>query len=139
MAMIDTADVVARGTGSLAKSKTAFSLQEPAQRSQGTGPNRSRRKSSPLPPPWRRRTRPPAPSPSRKPRWTIDTCNRVGTTYESLAKLAPVKGPEQFITAGNASQLSDGACACVLMEAAEAERLGLQPLGAFRGLAVAGC
>ena len=68
-----------------------------------------------------------------------DTCNRAGTTYESLAKLAPVKGPQQFITAGNASQLSDGASACVLMEASEAERLGLEPLGAFRGMAVAGC
>ncbi|TDF64543.1 acetyl-CoA C-acyltransferase [Cupriavidus sp. L7L] len=68
-----------------------------------------------------------------------DTCNRPGTTYESLAKLAPVKGMEKFVTAGNASQLSDGASACVLMEAKEAERLGLQPLGAFRGLAVAGC
>ena len=61
------------------------------------------------------------------------------TTLASLAKLAPVKGPEQFITAGNSSQLSDGASACVLMEAAEAERLGLQPLGAFHGMAVAGC
>ena len=72
---------------------------------------------------------------------TVDryTCNRVGTTYESLAKLAPVKGADQFITAGNASQLSDGASACVLMEAGEAERLGLQALGAFRGMAIAGC
>ncbi|MFN6993741.1 MAG: acetyl-CoA C-acyltransferase [Aquincola tertiaricarbonis] len=70
---------------------------------------------------------------------TMDNCNRPGTTYEGLAKLAPVRGEDQFVTAGNASQLSDGASACVLMEAAEAERLGLQPLGAFRGLAVAGC
>ncbi|WP_046112949.1 acetyl-CoA C-acyltransferase [Aquincola tertiaricarbonis] len=70
---------------------------------------------------------------------TMDNCNRPGTTYEGLAKLAPVRGDDQFVTAGNASQLSDGASACVLMEAAEAERLGLQPLGAFRGLAVAGC
>ncbi|MBV8619562.1 MAG: acetyl-CoA C-acyltransferase [Curvibacter sp.] len=70
---------------------------------------------------------------------TADNCNRRGTTYEALAKLAPVNGPDKFITAGNASQLSDGASACVLMEAAEAERLGLQPLGAFRGLAIAGC
>jgi acetyl-CoA C-acetyltransferase len=69
----------------------------------------------------------------------MDTCNRPGTTYESLAKLAPVRGEGQFITAGNASQLSDGASACVLMEAKEASRLGLQPLGAFRGFAVAGC
>ena len=68
-----------------------------------------------------------------------DTGNRPGTTYESLAKLEPVRGAGQFITAGNASQLSDGASACVLMEAKEAERLGLQPLGAFRGMAMAGC
>ncbi|THC45326.1 acetyl-CoA C-acyltransferase [Massilia sp. Mn16-1_5] len=68
-----------------------------------------------------------------------DTCNRRGTTYEGLAKLAPVMGEGKFITAGNASQLSDGASACVMMEAKEAERLGLKPLGAFRGLAVAGC
>jgi acetyl-CoA C-acetyltransferase/acetyl-CoA acyltransferase len=68
-----------------------------------------------------------------------DTCNRRGTTYDALAKLKPVMGEDKFVTAGNASQLSDGASACVLMEAKEAERLGLQPLGAFRGLAVAGC
>jgi acetyl-CoA C-acetyltransferase/acetyl-CoA acyltransferase len=68
-----------------------------------------------------------------------DNCNRRGTTYEGLAKLAPVMGEGKFVTAGNASQLSDGASACVMMEAKEAERAGLQPLGAFRGLAVAGC
>ncbi|MFC4297115.1 acetyl-CoA C-acyltransferase [Castellaniella hirudinis] len=70
---------------------------------------------------------------------SADTCNRPGTTYEALAALAPVRGPDQFVTAGNASQLSDGASACVLMEAREAERLGLSPLGAFRGFAIAGC
>ncbi len=69
----------------------------------------------------------------------VDTCNRRGTTYEALAKLAPVNGAGQFVTAGNASQLSDGASACVMVEAREAEHLGLMPLGAFRGLAVAGC
>ena len=68
-----------------------------------------------------------------------DTCNRRGTTYEGLAKLKPVMGEDKFVTAGNASQLSDGASACVMMEAKEAERLGLQPLGVFRGMAVAGC
>ncbi len=68
-----------------------------------------------------------------------DTCNRRGTTYEALAKLAPVMGADKFITAGNASQLSDGASACVMMEAKAAERAGLTPLGAFRGLALAGC
>ena len=68
-----------------------------------------------------------------------DNCNRPGTTYESLAKLEPVMGAGQVVTAGNASQLSDGASACVLMEASVAASLGLEPLGAFRGLAVAGC
>jgi len=68
-----------------------------------------------------------------------DECNRPETTLEGLAKLEPVKGPGNFITAGNASQLSDGAAAVVLMESKEAERRGLQPLGAFKGWAVAGC
>jgi acetyl-CoA C-acetyltransferase len=68
-----------------------------------------------------------------------DTCNRRGTTYEALAKLQPVMGADKFVTAGNASQLSDGASACVMMEAKAAERAGLNPLGAFRGLALAGC
>ena len=74
-----------------------------------------------------------------------DEGNRPQTTLEGLQSLQPVfKGGQEvqegrFITAGNASQLSDGASACVLMEAAEAERLGLQPLGAYRGMAVAGC
>jgi acetyl-CoA C-acetyltransferase len=68
-----------------------------------------------------------------------DECNRPDTTLEGLAKLEPVKGPGKFITAGNASQLSDGAAAVVLMEAKEAERRGLQPLGAFKGWAIAGC
>ena len=67
-----------------------------------------------------------------------DEGNRLETTLEGLSSLKPViEGG--VITAGNASQLSDGASACVLMEAAEAERLGLQPLGAFHGMAVAGC
>ncbi|TDY86559.1 UNVERIFIED_ORG: acetyl-CoA C-acetyltransferase/acetyl-CoA acyltransferase [Herbaspirillum seropedicae] len=68
-----------------------------------------------------------------------DNCNRPGTTHEALAKLAPVMGADKFITAGNSSQLSDGASACVMMDARAAERAGLPVLGAFRGLAVAGC
>jgi acetyl-CoA C-acetyltransferase len=68
-----------------------------------------------------------------------DECNRPDTTLEGLSKLPPVKGPDKFVTAGNASQLSDGAAAVVLMEAKEAEKRGLQPLGAFKGWAVAGC
>ncbi|MHC0054672.1 acetyl-CoA C-acyltransferase [Actibacterium sp. D379-3] len=67
-----------------------------------------------------------------------DECNRPDTTLEKLAGLDPVRGPGQSVTAGNASQFSDGAAALVLMEAREAERRGLAPLGAFRGFAAAG-
>ena len=68
-----------------------------------------------------------------------DECNRPGTTLEGLLSLPPVRGPGHFITAGNASQLSDGASVCVLMERAQAEKRGLHPLGIYRGMAVAGC
>ena len=67
-----------------------------------------------------------------------DEGNRADTTLEGLAGLKPVR-EGHFITAGNASQLSDGASACVVMDAKLAERRGLQPLGTFRGFAVAGC
>ena len=63
---------------------------------------------------------------------------RPETTLEGLSGLKPVR-EGGCITAGNASQLSDGASACVMMEAKEAERRGLEPLGIFRGFNVAGC
>ncbi|WP_156679777.1 acetyl-CoA C-acyltransferase [Sphingomonas profundi] len=63
---------------------------------------------------------------------------RADTTAEGLAALKPVIGESGVITAGNASQLSDGASACVVMDRALAERRGLQPLGRFVGMAVAG-
>lgn len=69
----------------------------------------------------------------------VDECNRPDTTLEGLAALNPVMGPGHCVTAGNASQMSDGASACVVMEAGEAARRGLSPLGVFRGMAVAGC
>ncbi len=68
-----------------------------------------------------------------------DEGNRPGTNADGLAALNPVMGEDKFITAGNASQLSDGASACVVMEAKLAELRGLEPLGIYRGLAVAGC
>ena len=74
-----------------------------------------------------------------------DECNRPGTTLESLQALEPVWKDGQwikqgkFITAGNASQLSDGAAASLLMDSKLAEKMGLNPLGAYRGMAVAGC
>ncbi len=67
-----------------------------------------------------------------------DECNRPDTTLEGLQSLPPIRGERGFISAGNASQLSDGASACLVMEAKEAEKRGLEPLGAYRGLAVGG-
>lgn len=72
-------------------------------------------------------------------RLTRDEGNRPDTTREGLASLPPVMEPDTTITAGNASQLSDGSSACVLMEAKEAERRNLEPLGAFRGFVATGC
>jgi len=63
---------------------------------------------------------------------------RADTTLEAVAKIRPAL-PEGVITAGNASQFSDGSSACVLMDGKLAERRGLTPLGIFRGFAVAGC
>lgn len=74
-----------------------------------------------------------------------DECNRGDTTLEGLRSLQPVWKDGQwvkqgkFITAGNASQLSDGASASLVMDSKLAEKLGLNPLGAYRGMAVAGC
>ena len=68
-----------------------------------------------------------------------DECNRPSTTLDGLNGLAPVMGEGKFVTAGNASQLSDGAAALVMMDEAEAAREGLQPLGRYMGFAVAGC
>ncbi len=70
---------------------------------------------------------------------TKDEGNRPDSNPEGLAALTPVMGEGRYITAGNASQLSDGASACVVMDAKLAEQRGLAPLGVFRGLAVAGC
>jgi len=67
-----------------------------------------------------------------------DEGNRADTTLEGLAGLNPVLGPGTSITAGNASQLSDGSSASILMEAKEAERRGIAPMGRYVGMAVAG-
>lgn len=74
-----------------------------------------------------------------------DECNRPGTTLDGLQSLKPVWKNGQWVkegrhvTAGNASQLSDGAAACLLMSRDEAEKRGLEPLGIYRGVALAGC
>jgi acetyl-CoA acyltransferase len=71
---------------------------------------------------------------------TMDECNRPDTTLEGLAKLPPAFKPEGgTVTAGNASQFSDGASVTLLMSGEKAKALGVKPLGVFRGFQVAGC
>jgi acetyl-CoA acetyltransferase family protein len=70
---------------------------------------------------------------------TKDECNRPDTTLEGLQKLKPSFKEDGTVTAGNASQLSDGASATILMSRERAKELGIEPLGIFRGVAVAGC
>ena len=73
--------------------------------------------------------------------WVVDRdeCNRPDTTIEALRALKPAFKPDGTVTAGNASQLADGASATLLMSAERAKQLGLKPLGIYRGSAVAGC
>ncbi|AOG23347.1 acetyl-CoA C-acyltransferase [Acidovorax sp. RAC01] len=139
MAMIDTADIVAHRYGISREDQDAFSLQSQQRTAAAQQAGVFADEIVPCATRMMEKNKETGEVTYREVTATQDNCNRASTTLEGLAKLEPVKGPGQFITAGNASQLSDGSSACVLMEAKEAERRGLQPLGAFRGFAVAGC
>ncbi|MBT9442795.1 MAG: acetyl-CoA C-acyltransferase [Acidovorax sp.] len=139
MAMIDTADIVAHRYGISREDQDLFSLQSQQRTAAAQQGGVFADEIVPCSTRMMEKNKETGEVTYREVTATHDNCNRASTTLEGLAKLEPVKGPGQFITAGNASQLSDGSSACVLMEAKEAERRGLQPLGAFRGFAVAGC
>ncbi|RKR70060.1 acetyl-CoA C-acetyltransferase [Acidovorax sp. 94] len=139
MAMIDTADIVAHRYGISRENQDLFSLQSQQRTAAAQQGGVFADEIVPCTTRMMEKNKETGEVTYREVTATHDNCNRASTTLEGLAKLEPVKGPGQFITAGNASQLSDGSSACVLMEAKEAERRGLQPLGAFRGFAVAGC
>jgi acetyl-CoA C-acetyltransferase/acetyl-CoA acyltransferase len=139
MEMIDTADIVARRYDVSREAQDRFSVESQRKAEEAQKAGRYREEIIPCTTVMAVVDKETGTVSRREVTVDADSCNRPGTTYEALAKLQPVKGPDQFITAGNASQLSDGASVCVLMEAAQASRLGLQPLGVFRGLATAGC
>jgi acetyl-CoA C-acetyltransferase len=139
MAMIDTADIVARRYGISREDQDAFSLQSQQRTAAAQAADLFKDEIIACATRMAEKNKDTGEITYREVVATQDNCNRASTTLEGLAKLEPVKGEGNFITAGNASQLSDGSSACVLMEARQAERLGLQPLGAFRGFAVAGC
>jgi acetyl-CoA C-acetyltransferase len=139
MAMIETAEIVAQRYGVGREAQDAYALE--SQRRTAAAQNAGRFDDEIVPMPASKEM--PATDAPDSLHETLTLCldegNRPDTTAEALAALKPVTGPEGTITAGNASQLSDGASACVLMSDDEARRRGLEPLGIFRGFAIAGC
>jgi len=138
MPMIETADIVAERYSVSRQAQDEYSLE--SQRRTAAAQQAGRFADEIVPLPTTKKVVDKNTKAERHEAVTLksDEGNRPDTTLEGLAALAPVRDGG-FITAGNASQLSDGASACVLMNAKLAEKRGLQPLGTFRGFAVAGC
>jgi acetyl-CoA C-acetyltransferase len=145
MTMLETAEVVADRYNVSREAQDQYSLQSQQRTAQGQSDGRFDAEIVPLPSVMTVTDKATGQTSERKVTLAADESNRPQTTLEDLRGLKPVFKDGQrvkegkFITAGNASQLSDGASAAVLMEAKEAERRGLEPLGAYRGIAVAGC
>ncbi|MBV8468359.1 MAG: acetyl-CoA C-acyltransferase [Burkholderiaceae bacterium] len=139
LSMIETGDIVAARYGISREAQDRFSVESQRKTAEAQAAGRYREEIVPCTTTMAVVDRETKAISRREVTVDADNCNRPGTNLEALAKLPPVNGPDKFITAGNSSQNADGASACVLMEARDAERAGLQPLGAFRGFAVAGC
>ncbi|MBY5971214.1 acetyl-CoA C-acyltransferase [Ferrimonas balearica] len=139
MSMIETAEVVAERHGVNRAAQDALAVQSQARTAAAQAAGRFDAEIVPVEAVKIVTDRATGETREERVRLTADECNRPGTTLDSLAGLKPVLGPDHCVTAGNASQLSDGASALVLMSAEEAARRNLPPLGAFRGFAVAGC
>jgi len=139
MAMIDTADIVAARYNLSREYQDEYSLE--SQRRMAAAQQANKFADEIVPMKTKMKVVDKATKEESVVDYTVDRdeCNRPDTTLEGLQKLAPVMGEGKFVTAGNASQLSDGAAAVVIMEGKEAERRGLSPLGVFKGWAVAGC
>ena len=139
MAMIDTADIVAKRYGVTREAQDEFSLESQRRMAAAQQANKFKDEIVPM------KTKMKVVNKETKEEsivdYTVDRdeCNRPDTSMEGLSKLTPVKGEGNSVTAGNASQLSDGAAMVVMMEAKEAERRGLEPMGRFVSWAVAGC
>ena len=138
MPMIDTADNVAARYKISREAQDAFALE--SQRRTAAAQQAKRFEAEIVPLPATKKIVDKKTNTERLEQVTLtsDEGNRPDTTLEGLAALKPVR-EGKFISAGNASQLSDGASACVVMESKLAEKRGLEILGTFRGFAVAGC
>lgn len=145
MSMLETAEIVADRYGISREDQDAFALQSQQRTAAAQQAGRYDNEIVPMTVTMKVKDRETGEISDREVTIDRDEGNRPQTTLADLQKLNPVFKDGQavaegrFITAGNASQLSDGASAAVLMEARDAERRGLQPLGRYAGIAVAGC
>ena len=145
MSMLETAEVVARRYNIDRDRQDEYALQSQQRTAQAQAEGRLDAEIVPMTTTMLVTDKTTGETASKEVTLSKDEGNRPETTLEGLKALKPVFGggeeikQGEFITAGNASQLSDGASACVIMEAGEAVKRNLQPLGAYRGMAVAGC
>ena len=138
MAMLDTAETVAKRYGVSRQAQDAYALQSQQRTAAAQAAGRFDAEIVPMTARMGVLDKDTKAVSLREVTLARDEGNRADTTLDGLAALKPVRGEAACITAGNASQLSDGAAAVVLMEAGEAARRGLAPLGICRGIAVAG-
>lgn len=145
MSMLETAEVVARRYGISRDRQDEYALKSQHRTAQAQAEGRLDAEVVPMTTTMLVADKATGQTFSKDVTLSKDEGNRPDTTLEGLQSLKPVFGggeeiqQGEFITAGNASQLSDGASASVIMEAGEAVKRGLQPLGAYRGMVVAGC
>ena len=145
MSMLETAEVVAARYGVSREAQDEYALRSQQRTAAAQAAGRLDAEIAPMTTTMQVVDKATGQASAKEVTLSMDEGNRPDTTLEGLSALKPVFGGGEeikagrFITAGNASQLSDGASASVIMTAVEAERRGLQPLGAFRGMAVAGC
>ncbi|QDE28023.1 acetyl-CoA C-acyltransferase [Paremcibacter congregatus] len=144
MTMLETAEIVSQRYGISREAQDDYALQSQQRTALAQEAGRFDDEIVPLPSVMKLQDKATGDWSETKVLLSKDEGNRPQTTLANLQKLVPVQSQGQevqegkFITAGNASQLSDGASACVIMEASEAARRGLNPLGIYRGIAVAG-
>jgi acetyl-CoA C-acetyltransferase len=145
MTMLETAEIVSERYGVSREAQDEFALQSQQRTAEAQTAGRFAAEIAPMTAVMTVTDKATGATSEREITLDKDEGNRPQTRLEDLTALKPVFKNGQrvtegrFITAGNASQLSDGASASVLMEAREAERRGLAPLGVYRGIAVAGC
>jgi acetyl-CoA C-acetyltransferase len=144
IAMIETAELVSERYGVSREAQDAYAFQSQQRTAAAQAAGRFAAELAPLPSEMIVTDKATGETSRRTVTLATDEGPRADTTLEGLTKLKPVwaggelTGAGRFVTAGNASQLSDGASASVLVEASVVAREGLTPLGAYRGMAVAG-